>query len=73
MDIRKCTGIVIEKDGKFLVCISPVTRELVWRDSPYDAWRTRRRDKAFIVSDKVSGKQMLFNPVTGQLREMVVV
>ena len=70
MDIRECTGIIIEKDGQFLVGVSAATQELVWRDSPYDAWRTRRRDKALIVADKVNGRRFLFNPASGERRVM---
>ena len=70
MDIRLCTGIIIEKDGQFLVGISILTKELVWHESPYDAWMTREKDKAYMVSEKVCGKRYLFNPIVNQLREM---
>ena len=70
MDIRKLTGIIIEKDGMYLVGRCPVTGSLLWRDSPYDAWRTRRRDKAFIVADRVNGRRFLFNPASGERRMM---
>ncbi len=72
MNVRECTGIIIEKDGMFLVAYSVITKSLVWSSSPYDAWRTRRRDKAFIVADRTNGTRFLFNPVVGQVRKMVV-
>ena len=70
MNIREQTGIIIQKDGMFLVGLVLGGPELRWSSSPWDAWRTRRRDKAFIVSEKIGGKRMLFNPVAGQLRGM---
>ena len=70
MDIRECTGIIIEKDGEFLVGTILFSKELRWSTSPYDAWFTRRKDKAFIVADKVNGRRFLFNPVVGKIRSM---
>jgi len=70
MDIRKLTGIIIEKNGMFLVGKCPVTGTLMWRDSPYDAWITRKRDKAILVADKVNGRRFLFNPASGERRMM---
>lgn len=72
MDIRLQTGIIIRKDGEYLVGIGLITRQLIWSNSPWDAWRTRKRDKAFIVADRVGGVRFLFNPVAGQLREMKI-
>ena len=72
MNIRECTGIIIEKDGKYLVAYCQITGELIWRDSPWDAWITRKRENAEKVADKVSGRRVLFNPVVGQLKEMEV-
>lgn len=70
MDIRSCTCIIIEKNGEFLKGRSILTGELTWSNSPYDAWKTRKKDKAYIVAHKVKGKRYLFNPVANQLREM---
>ena len=70
VDIRIYTVIIIEKDGKFLVGKEMMSDDLRWSDSPYEAWKTRRKDKAYIVSDKVKGTRYLFNPVARQLREM---
>jgi len=72
MDIRAYTGIIIEKDGQYLVGYKMLSHELLWSSSPYDAWRTRKKDKAYIVSSKVNGKRFLFNPIVNQLREMKV-
>ena len=71
MDIRLHTGIIIRKDGEYLVGVS-VVGGLWWSAFPWDAWRTRKRDKAFIVAYRVGGVRMLFNPVAGQLREMKI-
>ena len=70
MDIREYTGIIIEKDGQYLVGYKMLSNELLWSNSPYDAWHTRKKDKAYIVSDKVKGRRFLFNPIVNQLREM---
>ena len=72
MDIRLYTGIIIEKDGLYLRGKEMLTDELKWTASPYEAWRTRRKDKAYIVAHRVSGRRMLFNPVVNQLREMII-
>lgn len=69
MDIRTVTGIIIEKDGLFLVGCDLFGR-LRWSSSPWDAWKTRRRADALKVADRIGGKRYLFNPVAGQLREM---
>ena len=70
MDVRLCTAIIIGKNGHFLVGYNSVSNSLKWSNSPYDAWRTRYKDQALAVCNKVGGKQFLFNPVAGQLREM---
>ena len=72
MDIRKLTGIVIRKDGEYLVGYSALDGCTIWSASPWDAWRTRRRDHAMMVADRVGGMRVLFNPVAGQLREMII-
>ena len=69
IDIRMYTGIIIEKDSKYLVG-KAVLGGLVWSDSPYDAWRTRDIAGAYMVEHYVGGRRMLFNPVARQLREM---
>ena len=68
MNIRLETGIIIQKDGQYLVARIVGTNELRWSSSHWDAWRTREREFALMVADKVGGTQMLFNPVAGQLR-----
>lgn len=72
MDARCYTGIIIEKNGEFLVGTVLFSKELRWSNSPYDAWITRQRDKALLVADKVEGRRLLFNPVVGQIKEMSV-
>ena len=69
-DIRIYTRIIIKKNGKYLVGTEMISRKLKWSDSPYDAWYTRKRDKAYIVADKVKGIRYLFNPVVCQVRPM---
>lgn len=70
MDIRLYTRIIIEKDGEFLQGYSVLTGDLIWSNSPYNAWWTRKKDRAYITAHKVGGTRYLFNPVTGECREM---
>lgn len=69
MDIREKTGLIIRKDGKYLVGKIVFSDELRWSLSPWDAWRTRIRANARSIAEKTGGEIMLFNPVAGQLRE----
>lgn len=72
MDIRTKTGVIIRNKGKYLVGRIVFSDQLRWSDSPYDAWFTRRLEDAKKVSEKTGGTLMLFNPVAGQLRELMV-
>ena len=69
MDIREKTGIIIEKDGEYLVGVIVLNGQLRWSQSPWDAWITRRRDHAKKVAEKVNGTRDLFNPISGELRK----
>ena len=69
MDIRLQTGIIIEKDGEYLVCAVPYSNQLRWSASPWDAWITREMYQSERVAKRVGGVEMLFNPVAGQLRK----
>ena len=71
-DIRKQTGIIIQRDGMYLVGTICYSTELRWSRSPCDAWITRDRADAARVAGKVGGVRMLFNPVAGQIRRMVI-
>lgn len=68
MNIREHTGIIVKKDGEYLVGAIVGMRKLRWSLSPWDAWITRSREAAERVADRVGGVQMLFNPVAGQIR-----
>lgn len=70
MDIRRQTGLIIRKDGEWLVGRIVYSRELRWSTSPWSAWITRNREDAERVARKVGGEMWLFNPVAAQLREM---
>lgn len=67
-NIRKATCLIIERDGEFLVGTSALG--LRWSNSPYDAWSTRDKMKAFRVSWVVRGRLFLFNPIVGQLKPL---
>ena len=70
MDIRLYTGIIIKKGNEYLVGYNRFLNTLSCSTSPWDAWRTRRKDLAYIVAHKVGGTGYLFNPVAKQVREM---
>ena len=69
-DIRKKTCIVIRKNGDYLVGYIVFTDELRWSASPYDAWKTRNKEKAAEVARKTGGIMVLFNPIVNQKRVM---
>ncbi|MBO7663643.1 MAG: hypothetical protein J6U01_09760 [Clostridia bacterium] len=71
MDIRRATCIIIRKDGEYLVGTILYSTDLRWSWSPYDAWRTRRKEDAERVAGKVGGEMVLFNPIVRQMRVMV--
>ena len=65
-DIRTKTCIIIRKNSEYLVGYIVFTDELRWSGSPYDAWKTRNREKAAEVARKVGGVMVLFNPIVNQ-------
>jgi len=68
MDIRTKTCIIIRKNSEYLVGYVLWSDDLRWSDSPYDAWKTRDREKAAEVARKVGGVMVLFNPIVNQRR-----
>ena len=69
MDIRRQTGLIIRKDGKYLQGKKMLQDELKWSDSPWDAWKTRIRAEARSVQEKVGGEIVLWNPIVGQMKK----
>ena len=67
-DIRKATCIIIRKNGKYLQSRILFSDDLRWTESPYDAWKTRDREKAEEVARETGGITVLFNPVVYQMR-----
>ena len=65
-DIRKKTCIIIRKNSEYLVGYIVFTDELRWSGSPYDAWKTRNKEKAAEVARRVGGVMVLFNPIVNQ-------
>ena len=70
MDIREKTCIVIRKDGEYLIGTILYSTDLRWSRSPYDDWRTRRKEDAERVAGKVGGEMVLFNPIVKQMKVM---
>ena len=69
MDIRKQTHLIIRRGNEYLVGRIIYSTEYRWSSSPWEAWRTRDRDAAEELRQRVGGTIMLFNPVARQLRE----
>ena len=67
-DIRKKTVIIDRRNNEYLVGKVMISCELRWSIYPYDAWRTRDREKAERIARAVGGITMLFNPVVRQIR-----
>lgn len=70
MNVRECTVVIIKRGAEFLVGRIPYSMELRWSRSPYDAWRTRKKETAQAVANVVGGDLWLFNPIVGQLKEL---
>ena len=70
MDIRECTVLIVKRGSMFLVGKIPYSAEFRWSGSAYDAWQTRKREKAEEIAQKIGGDLWLFNPVAGQPREV---
>lgn len=69
MNIRKQTCLIIRRGSEYLVGTILYSTDLRWSRSPWDAWRTRDREKAEKIAKVTGGDMMLFNPIAGQLRE----
>ncbi len=67
-DIRKKICCIVRKNGEYLVGYVLWSEDLRWSASPYDAWKTRRKEKAEDVARRTGGIVMLWNPVVRQLR-----
>ena len=70
MDVRRQTCIVIRRNGEYLVGRILYSKDLRWSWTPYDAWRTRDREKAREVARRTGGIMVLFNPVLGEKKVM---
>ena len=66
--IRRKTCIIIRKNSEYLVGTILYSTDLRWSTSPYDAWRTRNREKAEAIARAVGGVMVLFNPVIGKTK-----
>ena len=63
-------GLIVCKGNEYLVGMAQLGNKMRWSWSRWDAWRTRRRESADLVARAVGGRQMLFNPVAGQLKTL---
>lgn len=72
MNIRSETCLIVRRGCEYLVGTILYSKDLRWSDSPYDAWRTRDRERARRLAKRIGGDVWLFNPVAGQIREAVI-
>lgn len=72
MNIREATCLIIRRGTEFLVGTIIYSTDLRWSSSPWDAWSTRDRGKAEKVARRIGGELCLFNPIAGQLREVIL-
>lgn len=70
MNVRLCTVLIVKRGSMFMVGKIPYSAEFRWSNSAYDAWRTRDRQTAENVARIVGGDLWLWNPISGQLREL---
>ena len=68
MNIRKETCLIIRRNSEYLVGTILYSRDLRWSTSPYDAWKTRDRERAEETARKTGGIVMLWNPVVRQMK-----
>ena len=69
MNIRKRTFLIVCVGCEYLVGWNIVMNRPNFSTSPWDAWRTRDREIAGRVAERIGGKLILFNPVAAQIRE----
>ena len=67
-DIRTKTGLIILRDGEYLIGFNLFDNGLNWTTSKYDAWFTRNKADAVRVAAKVDGELVLFNPIIGKTK-----
>jgi hypothetical protein len=68
MDIRKKTCLIIRKGNEYLVGTICFSTDLRWSIYASDAWRTRDREAAEMVAQKVGGVLVLYNPVINEAK-----
>jgi hypothetical protein len=71
MNIRESTCLIIKRGSEFLVGRVLYSNKFRWSIYPWDAWKTRNRTRAENAARTTGGDLWLFNPVAGQLREVV--
>lgn len=70
MDIRKYTCLIIRSGTMYLVGRILYSTDLRWSENAWDAWQTGNIEAARMVAGRIGGTVMLFNPISGQLRDM---
>lgn len=68
MDIRERTRLIIRRGQDFLVGRILYSTEYRWSSSAWDAWGTRKWERAEEMAQRTGGDIWLFNPVAAQLR-----
>lgn len=66
VDLSEYERKIVQKGRLYLYCAGG-DGSLQWTNSKYDAWSSKRRDKAVMVAKKVGGRVRTFNPITGDI------
>lgn len=67
-ELKKQTCVIIRKNGEYLGSRILESPELRWTTSPYEAWKTRDKDKAKEIARRTGGVTVLWNPIVRQMR-----
>ena len=68
-ELRKATALIVMKDGKYLSRVGTMMlSSSVWDPHLSNAWRTRNKQEAQEIADRVGGILALFNSITWEVR-----
>ena len=70
MNIRTQTCLIVRRGPEYLVGRILYSTEYRWSSSPWDAWSTRKREKAEDIARKTGGIMVLFNPISKETKVM---
>ena len=70
-NLRRKTALVIRNQyGEYLSRKDMVTGKILWDRHLSNAWKTRKREKAGKMVQKLGGEICLFNPIIWEVRAL---